>query len=139
MDSKITFLEGAYHGGAFNGNDCRKLMKNVSVLEDIAPPEFHGFVDTFKSFYNVVKSCYGKEPEFKKSYMKLGISATPKVHAVFYHVSEFCDIKGMGLAPWSVQTAVFTLRFQQNVEKLHGPRNGASRLWETTIRRNRYV
>ena len=84
---KLHIKRGTYHVGVFNGNDCRKLIKNVSVLEDIAP-EFHGFVDTFKSFDNVVKSCYGKEPasnykrtiyEFKKSYMKLGISATPKV------------------------------------------------------------
>ena len=111
---KLHIKRDEYHGGAFNGNDCRKLIKNVSVLEDIPPPEFHGFVDTFKSFDNVVKSCYGKELasnykrtiyEFKTSYMKLGISVTPKAHAVFYHVSEFCDIKGMGLAPWSEQTA----------------------------------
>ena len=57
MSQKLHIKRGEYLVGAFNGNDCRKLIKNLSALEDIAPPEFHGFVDTFKSFGNVVKSC----------------------------------------------------------------------------------
>ena len=28
-----------YHGGLFNGNNCRKLLKNLSILEGIAPPK----------------------------------------------------------------------------------------------------
>ena len=38
-------------------------------------------------------------------YLSLEIDVTPKVHAVMYHVSEFCELKGMGLAPWSEQTS----------------------------------
>ena len=37
--------------------------------------------------------------------MALNISVTPKVHAVMYHVADFCNLKGMGLAPWSEQTS----------------------------------
>ena len=36
---------------------------------------------------------------------KLEISVTPKVHAVFFHVQEFCELTKMGLGPWSEQTS----------------------------------
>ena len=103
-----------YHGGLFNGNDCRKLLKNVSILEEIAPPKSVEFVTTFKAFNKVVEACYGRylSPNFKemiehfrKCFIKLNIAITPKVHAVFYHIAEFCEKKNMGLAPWSEQTA----------------------------------
>ena len=42
---------------------------------------------------------------FKKVYKELKISVTPKVHAVFFHVSEFCNLKKMGLGPWSEQAS----------------------------------
>ena len=57
--------------------------------------------------------CYGTElhPEFQckiaifgKDYMKLGITVTPKVHGVMFHVAEFCLMIGWGLGPWSEQT-----------------------------------
>ena len=37
--------------------------------------------------------------------MKLGISVTPKVHAVFHHIIEFCEFSGMGLGAFSEQTS----------------------------------
>lgn len=103
-----------YHGGSFNGNDSRKLLKNIAMLEQIAPENVSGFVETFKAFNKVVDSCYGKELlpdykvqifEFKQCYKKLKIGVTPKVHAVFHHIAEFCDVVQMGLSPWSEQTA----------------------------------
>ena len=103
-----------YHGGTFAGNESRKLLKNVGRLEALSPPtQCDNFVSAFKSFNEVVTSCYGKElrPDFHerikifaRDYMRLGITVTPKVHAVMYHVGEFCILTGMGLAPWSVQT-----------------------------------
>ena len=36
--------------------------------------------------------------------MKLGITVTPKVNAVIFHVAEFCTMTGRGLGPWSEQT-----------------------------------
>lgn len=47
--------------------------------------------------------------EFKLKYIALGIPVTPKAHAVFHHVAEFCELKGTGLAKWS----------EQSVESLH--------------------
>ena len=104
----------AYHGGTFAVNESRKLLKNVNRLEVLSPPsQCENYVVAFKSFNEVVASCYGKElrPDFldkirifTRDYMRLGISVTPKVHAVMYHVGEFCALTGMGLAPWSEQT-----------------------------------
>ena len=43
--------------------------------------------------------------KFEKIYMKLNVRVTPKIHAVFHHVEEFCTCKGRGLGPWSEQTS----------------------------------
>jgi hypothetical protein len=80
------------------------------------------FVTVFSAFNNVVKSCFGcvLAPEFtnylrefRDSYMDLvtnhQLPVTPKVHAVFYHVEEFCSRRGTGLGLWS----------QQSTESLH--------------------
>ena len=50
-----------YHVGSFNGNDCRKLLKNINILEQIAPSpsvKIKAFIDAFKAFNDVVTSCY---------------------------------------------------------------------------------
>ena len=65
------------------------------------------------AFNEDVVACYGtnlksdykeKINAFSHCYHELKISVTPKVHAVFHHVSEFCEIVQMGLGPWSEQT-----------------------------------
>ena len=103
-----------YHGGAYNGNDSRKLLKNVNILKQSCPSPFKGYVDAFNAFDEVVMSCYGtvlqqnykqKIEEFQKKYLNLKVSVTPKLHAVFFHVAEFCNMVGTGLGPWSEQTA----------------------------------
>ena len=103
-----------YHGGQFEGNDCRTLLNNVRTLEELCPPQFSQFVATFDKFNEVVRSCYGSEllynydvtiSEFKDEFMKLDISVTPKVHAVFFHIEEFCSLTKMGLGPWSEQAS----------------------------------
>ena len=70
------------------------------------------FPEAFSAFNDVVSSCYGfdlatdyeeKIEIFRQSYMQLGVSITPKVHAVFYHIADFCNLTGFGLGPWSEQ------------------------------------
>ena len=120
-----------YHGGSFNGNDCRKLLKNIAVLEEISAsslsPQVPMYIETFKAFNEVVTSCYGKTlgsryrekiSAFKSHYNKLKINVTPKIHAVIHHVGEFCDLVKKGLSPWSEQTA----------ESLH---HDFSKIWES--------
>ena len=83
------------------------------MRQELCPHEYHQFVDAFFSFNDVVTSCYGRNllPQYKTSlinfkvaYLKLNISDTPKVHAVFCYIEEFCSLKNVGLARWSEQT-----------------------------------
>ena len=111
---RLSIKREDYHGGQFNGNDSRKLMKNISILEEFAPSKVNPFIETFKAFNEVIKSCYGTNlfPNYKEliknfriCYRRLPINVTPKVHAVFFHVEDFCELVGMGLGPWSEQAA----------------------------------
>ena len=110
----LNVVRTEYFGGAFEGNDCRKIVKNASSLVAQCPDKFKHFADTLEKFDEVVRSCYGytlsdtyKESiaKFTTSYLKLGISVTPKVHAVMVHVEEFCEYSGTGLGPYSEQTS----------------------------------
>ena len=101
-------------GGSLEGNDCTKMLKNIEKLENICPDMFRGYVDTFKKFNEVLSSCYGNDltkdykdklEEFRSSFLALNISVTPKVHAVMFHIEEFCEHSGTGLGPYSEQTS----------------------------------
>ena len=103
------------HGGSFTGNTSRKLLKNVGILRDMKyPRKCASFIDAFQSFNDVVESCYGadlhpeyekKIMEFKTNYLKLGINISPKIHAVFYHVPDFCKRTNQSLGPFSEQAS----------------------------------
>jgi hypothetical protein len=104
----------SYHGGAFEGNECRALLKKHSLLRERAPANIQKFVTALACFDDVVRACYSHTladdyerviEKFRASFMSLRISVTPKVHAVFYHVSEFCTMTDKGLGPWSEQTS----------------------------------
>ena len=112
---KINIKREEYHGGSFNGNDSRKLLKNVGILKELLlPSQCKLFIEAFESFNDVVTACYGKHlsldykdkiKKFRACYKKLNIDVTPKIHAVFYHIEEFCEIVKMPLGPFSEQTA----------------------------------
>jgi hypothetical protein len=102
------------HGGSFTGNSCKILLSKVDLLEELCPESCKVYVNAFRSFGKVVSSCYGDHldstfesyiTEFKEAYLQLGISVTPKIHAVFYHVAEFCKSKRKGLGQWGEQAS----------------------------------
>lgn len=109
---KLHLEREAYYGGSFTGNSCMILLKNVDTLQSICPLHCLRYVDAFRKFYRVVNSCFGfsLNPEyqkfiedFKNSYLALEISVTPKLHAIFYHVGEFCERRQQGLGLFSEQ------------------------------------
>ena len=57
------------------------------------------------NYYGISPDFEERIDAFKECYMALSISVTPKVHAVIYHVADFCNLTGMGLAPWNEQTS----------------------------------
>ena len=90
------------------------MGKILLFWKSYRPQNSYLFIDAFKSFNEVVVACYGKDLSpcykdkikiFRTCYTKLNISTTPKIHAVFYHVREFCDFVNMGLGPWKEQTS----------------------------------
>ena len=102
-----------YHGGQFEGNDCRKILKKIDSLEERCPDEFLDFITAFRSLNDVMEACYGsklapdyltKISKFRVDYLILGISITPKIHAVFYHIEDFCEYSGMALGAFTEQT-----------------------------------
>ena len=95
------------HGGAgFKGGSCKKLLKGVNYLRSFNCFTCTKYVDVLQKFNDVVDDCFSMElkssytfsiKEFKKSYLGANLPVTPKVHAVFYHVEDFCKEKKKGL------------------------------------------
>ena len=115
--SHINIKPKNYHHGAFVGNDCLKMLKNVDSLQQMA--EVHNihviqkYVHALRSLYNVVVSCFGMVLDqkynayiniFKDIYKDLGISVTPKVHILINHVPEFLKKHNRSLGWYSEQT-----------------------------------
>ena len=93
-------------GSGFKGNACKTLLDKVDLLRRSANLAVLKYVQVFDDFKKVVSSCFGNNlsknykahiAAFRKSYTDLGVSITPKVHIVFFHVQEFCDKNGLGL------------------------------------------
>jgi hypothetical protein len=113
----INIQQQPFHGGQFAGNECRKLLRNVDSLQQLA--EKHAcflafpFIETLRKFDAVVHACFGNTlqqnyceliEEFKASYLNLpNTSVTPKAHAVFFHVTQFIDRHNHSLGIFSEQ------------------------------------
>lgn len=96
----------AFHGGSFNGNSCRRLLSTIDYLRSICPIGCLQFVKCFASFEKVIVSCFGKQlsekylgviETFKNDFLGLNIRITPKLHAIFCHVPEYCARQNQGL------------------------------------------
>lgn len=99
-------------GSGFNGNACKKLLEKLDVLRASCSIGCLKFVKALDDFHLVVKSCFGQnlKPnfekhiiDFKNSFLGLGVSVRPKIHAVFYHVAEFCNRHEKALGFYSEQ------------------------------------
>ena len=101
------------HGSpSFKGNSCRILLNNIDLLRSICNLGCLKFVNAFQTFNEVVKACFTVDlspkfveliDEFREAYLALNISVTLKVHAVFFHVKEFCITHKKGLSFYSEQ------------------------------------
>lgn len=111
------------HGSpAFIENFCKILLDKLDILRGKCSLSCLKFVQVFEDFKAVVTSCFGNQlcpdykqkiASFKESYIALNISVTPKVHAVFFHIQDFCDRTQMGLGVFSEQ-AMKSVHFDFN-------------------------
>lgn len=99
-------------GSGFNGNSCKMLLTKLDSLRAMCPIGCLPYIKALDDFRLVVKSCFGEvlDPNFsnhienfQESYMDLGISITPKIHAIFYHVKDFCTEQQTSLGFFSEQ------------------------------------
>lgn len=110
------FRVDVYRGTmGFEGNSSRKLIANVDKLRRLCNKydvNCLKFVDTFEKFNKVVASCFSKDlkpnydifiDNFRDSFLKLNISVTSKIHAIFFHIKHFCEYYGIGLGFFSEQ------------------------------------
>ena len=102
--SKLYIVREAYQGKTFEGNQCRKILKNIENLN--IPTELNPFKNALKSLYTLVKLCYKQElPEeseyssiinhFKSDYLVLvrhfNVSVSNKLHIIFDHLKDYFD------------------------------------------------
>merc|ERR1712240_295075 len=109
---RINVKQKNYHHGSFVGNDCLKMLKNVGILQQMAPLNIQKYVHCLRSLYQIVVSCFGMEldplyhkyiKDFKEIYLDLDISVTPKVHILIEHEPEFCKKHERSLGWYSEQ------------------------------------
>ena len=107
-------VRAAYRGGSMEGNQCRQLLMKTDLLEKKVPSRLLPFVKALKDFDQVRRSCFGQTlhddfllaiGDFQRSYMDLNIPITPKLHAIFVHVKQFCSKHHLSLGPYSEQSS----------------------------------
>ena len=94
-----------YHGKIFEGNACRKMLKEADamldkrVLGSVDPLKVLPYVNAFKAMDKLVTACFGmkviKEDEAMKllkdvitTYMGLDLTVTLKMHVIFFHLLQ---------------------------------------------------
>ena len=108
--------EDSPHGRGFKGPSARIVLKNAHLLatDPSLPRELACFADALSKFNTVVSGCFGTGLEasfnypaeilsFEKAFLKLGISITPKVHAVIAHLPKWLDLGKGPLGNYSEQ------------------------------------
>ena len=94
-----------YHGGMFEENDSRKLLRNVYRLQQLAEADsafqVFEFIEALRKFDAVMKSCFGSDLEvdfldkiqqFQGSYLAIpNASVTPKTHVVLHHTKDIVN------------------------------------------------
>lgn len=117
---KLKVISKNYHGEVFEGNACRKLIKNADKLNDEAIYGHVGyfkivpFIHAFKEMNKLVECCFSRGPvhsdvekrvsEVRKAFLATGVSETLKMHVLTRHLTDCLKfLSGFGLGDWSEQ------------------------------------
>lgn len=123
--SKMGLLPKEYQGEIFEGNACRKLLKEADRLND---PEIYGnlgplritpFISAFKVMDKIVNLYFSTRKidtndaneidkhvnDLRKSFQATEVSESLKIHVVLQHLSDCLQfLNGDGLGKWSEQS-----------------------------------
>ena len=114
---KLKAIPKSYHGDVFEGNACRKMLKNPDlinnpdVLGEISPLVVQPIIMAFKGMNKVVNDCFstGKVSksltddviELNRLYKGTELNETLKIHVVLHHLeqclSHITDNRGLGM------------------------------------------
>ena len=129
---KINVKQKDYHHGAFVGNDCMKMLKNIDILQQIAEDQnvhtVAKYIHIYKCLQKVILSCFGMELDlqykthisnFKDVYIDLGISVSPKVHILvnMYHIllrNTIVHLVGTRNRHWRAFTMILSIIVGKN-------------------------
>ena len=111
-----------YHGTTLQGNEVTKVMQSLDSLESILPPDLLPFVETMRSFSEVVESTLGFtldpnfqdkldtfETEFENLQQEFGITETVKFHVIKTHIEQYIQKTGRALGRESEQALEHSL------------------------------
>jgi hypothetical protein len=111
---KLHVSKKAYMGGQYTGNDCRKVIRNGKLLEELSiaasQEQMDKFVLVIQTLDSVVSACFGtvldldyadKIDIFYEAWLLLEIPAFPKLHVLIHHVPETCRPTGLPLGIFS--------------------------------------
>lgn len=95
-----------HRSASFAGNACKTLLNKTDLLREICSKSSNfscmKYAQCFEDLRNVVDSCFStnlksdytlKIAKFRQSFLDLGINVTPKIHVIFFHIEEFCEMK----------------------------------------------
>ena len=119
--NKLGISHKSYQGDIFEGNHCRKLLKEADQLQDPKIYEVVGlfrlqpYIISFKAMNKIVNTCFSAKQadlsdfdknlsEFREAFKSTGISQTVKIHIILAHLKQaitFLNNDGLGL--WSEQ------------------------------------
>ena len=115
-----------YFGGQFNGNNVENVLRGVNSLRNLLSRDLkksqklQDILKAMETLEAVKHCCFGQDldPRFEKEiqllgklWLRIGMSVTPKAHALFVHVSQFLHFKNpqtgpkRGLGYWSEQAS----------------------------------
>ena len=115
---QINIVKDNYHGKVFEGNECTKILKNLSNLEQCLKESEHSklLLDTLKSLKQFFECCCGTSvtgdwrrsiQEVKSNWSLLHhnykMTVPNKVHIITDHVEDYIDATGHGLGTTSDQ------------------------------------
>lgn len=116
---KLNLVAKNYHGDMFEGNACRKLLKEADKLVDAEitsdPIMIQPYISAFKAMNKVVHGCFSTKKvstdinkhleELSKCFYAIpNLSETLKIHILLNHVEDSIDfINNQGLGLWSEQ------------------------------------
>ena len=118
----------------YEGNQCSKILKNVTIIENEIPEQFQEFIEVLDAFNEVKFTTYGnslsycspRPPPYYKNVVKFFEDKTIQLqqkykvtipnewHYVIYHVPEYVDKNNWSLGKTSDQLIVNSTAYKQN-------------------------